>query len=169
MLSADEVAANLRKSRPLSVDGYHACVFGAPPGADTNIRQDADRTAARLADLLDGRPSHAGTELACADGTPVVPGASYWGGDGRRWLVVAVGGGYAWGWDADREPPLTGDGRATKRLRPEWLSARPPESWERFWGDLLRAAMLQRAEGGVAAMLRGFAERAERLAGEVDG
>lgn len=67
-----------------------------------------------------------------ADGVPIRPRETVWGGDGRAWRVSGIGVGEhcvkAWRKDSDGI-------RVNRGLRPEWLTHERPDSWERIAED----------------------------------
>ena len=62
-----------------------------------------------------------------ADGRPIVPGETLCGQDGVPWRIAAVGPMFSYG--ASKRG-------ADRRLRNEWLTHEPPDSWERLAEDL---------------------------------
>ena len=62
-----------------------------------------------------------------ADGRPIVPGETLYGGDGAAWKIRAVGPTFSYG--AVKQG-------ADRRLRNEWLTHEQPDSWERLLADL---------------------------------
>mgnify|MGYP006982386561 CR=1 FL=1 len=66
-----------------------------------------------------------------ADGRPIVPGETLRGQDGVPWRITAVGPTFSYG--ASKRG-------ADRRLRNEWLTHEPPDSWERLLADLRATA-----------------------------
>lgn len=62
-----------------------------------------------------------------ADGRPIVPGETLYGQDGAAWEITAVGPRFSYG--ASKLGP-------DRRLRNEWMTHEPPDSWERLLADL---------------------------------
>ena len=62
-----------------------------------------------------------------ADGRPIAPGETLYGQDGVPWRITAVGPRFSYG--AVKQG-------ADRRLRNEWLTHEPPDSWEQLAADL---------------------------------
>lgn len=95
---------------------------------------ELDRLLAECDELFseaDGTGREVFARLKTRDGRPIVMGGTYYGAsDNRAWKVVGYGREHVW---CDGMPDMG------KRIRPEWLMARP-DSWERVGADARKDA-----------------------------
>jgi hypothetical protein len=81
---------------------------------------------------VDGSDREVFARLKTRDGRPIVMGGTYYGaGDNKAWRVVGYGRAHVF---CDGMP------EQGKRLKPEWLMAKP-DSWERVTADACKDAL----------------------------
>ena len=68
--------------------------------------------------------------LTAKDGKLIKLGDTVWGEDGVRYTITGIGDEHVWG----RKDGRRGD----KRLKPQWLTHTPPDSWERILKDAMQ-------------------------------
>ena len=69
--------------------------------------------------------------LTAKDGKLIKMHDVFYGEDGKGWTIRALGDEYVWG-------ECNGE---YKRLKPEWLTSKKPDSWEQLEKDLTQAVL----------------------------
>ena len=73
------------------------------------------------------------TVLRAKDGSYITLGESGYGEDGVKYTITGLGKEYVWG--------RTDGSTIDKRLKPEWLTSKHPDSWEQLEKELMSAML----------------------------
>lgn len=71
-----------------------------------------------------------------SDGKPIVPGQVVWGQDGKRWVVRKLIDNERYPVVAEEDTGVTNGELRVRELRPDWLTHKEPDSWEKLMRDV---------------------------------